>query len=541
MTNRNFIVPPDLESGDYMKTLVHPLCSSALCLFPGTKPNDNEYRKAVLAIIGPDPEQLTALLQNPSLPESTPILILVHDGTIPTFIGTHNQARLIDFLLIPVSEEVFRQRISFLRQVQKISTEHHASSTIHSKQLDAISTRDPLTGLFNRRHLTIQLAEALKKAVTDGTDLSLLIFNIDFFNKVNQSAGLNFGDFILNELAARLTIATRDVDTCYRFSGEDFVVLMPGADLDLAYRVAEKINKACSEKPFEYGKIKQSITISAGIVSLFENKPSNYDDFITMAETALFMAKAYGRNRIHVSSPQGTGAEDYSPRTSLTLLKSTLYRVLEKTRHSAIASLQLLAKNVAGPEHQIHISTVSHYVTLLGKQMGLPDQHIETFQNAITLHNSFRSLLHSDLLAKPRKLSLDEQKIMGDLPFKLTELTDMFDYFSNERNVLLCHSERYDGTGQPQGLKGDEIPLGARIFRIVDAVAAMNSERPYRRKLSAEEIVEELKREAGKQFDPFLVAQIFTVIEKNRLLEVDPSILHRARQELFATFPKEQL
>ncbi|KJR99466.1 MAG: hypothetical protein VR65_15890 [Desulfobulbaceae bacterium BRH_c16a] len=532
-------MPPDLHSGERMKERVHQICSSALCVFPGIRPSPDEYRKAALILTDNDPDQLQALLQLPSLPESTPILILITDETIPPSILKNVTTRLIDFLVVPVSQEIFLHRISFLCQVQKISAEHHAHSATLDKQLKALSTRDPLTGLFNRRHLTTNLREVVETAQKNSSHLSLLIFNIDFFNKVNKSSGLHFGDFMLNELAARLTIASRDIDTCYRFSGEDFVVLMPGADLDQAYRIAEKISNACSAKSYSHNGRKQRITISAGIASLLAHKPDSHDDFITMAETALFMAKAYGRNRIHIYSPQNT-KEELSSRKSLTFLKETLNRTLEKTRNSVIASLQLLAQSVAGPEHQAHISTVSHYVTLLGKQLGLPEQHIQTFRNAITLYNSFRSLLHNDLLAKPGKLSHDERKTMGDLPFKLTELTDIFDYFANERNVLLCHGERYDGTGHPHGLKGEEIPLGARIFSIVDAVAAMNAERPYRRRLTHGEIVEELKKEAGQQFDPFLVCQVLTVIEKNRLFDLDPHVLQQARQELFAGFLKEQ-
>lgn len=539
MTERDYIVPPDLHSGERMKERVHQICSSALCVFPGIRPSPDEYRKAALILTDNDPDQLQALLQLPSLPESTPILILITDETIPPSILKNVTTRLIDFLVVPVSQEIFLHRISFLCQVQKISAEHHAHSATLDKQLKALSTRDPLTGLFNRRHLTTNLCEVVETAQKNSSHLSLLIFNIDFFNKVNKSSGLHFGDFMLNELAARLTIASRDIDTCYRFSGEDFVVLMPGADLDQAYRIAEKISNACSAKSYSHNGRKQRITISAGIASLLAHKPDSHDDFITMAETALFMAKAYGRNRIHIYSPQNT-KEELSSRKSLTFLKETLNRTLEKTRNSVIASLQLLAQSVAGPEHQAHISTVSHYVTLLGKQLGLPEQHIQTFRNAITLYNSFRSLLHNDLLAKPGKLSHDERKTMGDLPFKLTELTDIFDYFANERNVLLCHGERYDGTGHPHGLKGEEIPLGARIFSIVDAVAAMNAERPYRRRLTHGEIVEELKKEAGQQFDPFLVCQVLTVIEKNRLFDLDPHVLQQARQELFAGFLKEQ-
>jgi two-component system, cell cycle response regulator len=337
------------------------------------RPSPEEYRKAALILADNDPDRLQSLLQLSFLPESTPILILIADETIPSpSILKNVTTRLIDYLVVPVSKEIFHHRISFLCQVQKISAEHHAHSATLDKQLKALSTRDPLTGLFNRRHLTTNLREVVETAKKDSSHLSILIFNIDFFNKVNKSSGLHFGDFMLNELAARLTIASRDIDTCYRFSGEDFVVLMPGADLDQAYRIAEKISHACSAKSYSHNGRKQRITISAGIASLLAHKPESHDDFITMAETALFMAKAYGRNRIHIYSPQNT-KEELSSRKSLIFLKETLTRTLEKTRNSVIASLQLLAQNVAGPEHQAHIATVSHYVTLLGRQLALPE------------------------------------------------------------------------------------------------------------------------------------------------------------------------
>jgi HD-GYP domain-containing protein (c-di-GMP phosphodiesterase class II) len=116
----------------------------------------------------------------------------------------------------------------------------------------------------------------------------------------------------------------------------------------------------------------------------------------------------------------------------------------------------------------------------------------------------------------------------------------MFDYFAEERNVLLSHSERYDGTGYPLGLKGDEISLGARIFNIVDSLAAMSSERPYRRKLSPPEIIEEFKKEAGKQFDPYLVVQILTVIKRHNLFNLDADYLDRSRQDILNSLADQQ-
>ena len=225
-----------------------------------------------------------------------------------------------------------------------------------------------------------------------------------------------------------------------------------------------------------------------------------------------------------------------SNQNSLDFLKENLNRILDKTRTSAIASLQLLAKNIAGPEHQNHITKVSLFVSMLGKQLGLSEQHTQTFQNSITLYNSFRFILHNDLLSKPEKLTNEEHKTIEDLPYKLNEITDIFDYFAEERNILLSHNERYDGTGYPLGLKGDEISLGARIFNLVDSLAAMSSERPYRKTLNPHEILKELTKEAGKQFDPFLVLQILEVIKKNNLFNLDADCIDRAKEELINIF-----
>jgi diguanylate cyclase (GGDEF)-like protein len=534
MIDEKNISLPDLLSGKLKQTLTLSGWPSVLCLVSGSHPLPEEYQRATL-IVASDTEQVTYLLSENILPELTPILFLADSDKIPETIIDQGKNRLIDYLDVPVSLEVFLHRISFLTRVQKISAEHHANTTTLSQQLNLLYSRDGLTGLFNRRHLTNHLMETLQRARSNGEELSLLMLNIDYFNNVNKSTGLEFGDFILNEIAARLTETTSDTESCYRFSGEDFVVMLPSADLNHALETAKRVSKTCCGKPFTDGIHSIFITISVGIASLQEHRPDNHDKFIFMAESALFVAKAEGRNRIQIYIPQNEQEKD-SPQSPLVFLKKKLSRILEKTRTSAISSLQLLAKNVAGPEHKNHVASVSHYANLLGEQLGLPKQHIHTFQNSITLYNSFRALLHNDLLRKPGRLTRDERKTMEDLPFKLTELTDMFDYFSEERSVLLSLSERYDGTGHPLGLKGNEIPLGARIFNIVDSLAAMNSERPYRRRLTPEEIIEELKKEAGKQFDPFLVLQILILIKNNHLLNVDPAMLDRTQQELINIF-----
>ncbi len=513
---------------------IHSISTGVICLSSPKPPTSSEWARANFMVIRGDSEQPGNLSTYTDIPEHIPLLVLGSSQKPPVLIHEKIDSRPVDYLALPISRAMLHHKIIFLNKVSKICTEHHINSLTLNRQLDAITSRDTLTGLFNRRHFTIHLIDKLQQGKRSNKDVSLLMLNIDYFNKVNKSSGIEFGDFILNEIAARLTVATKKYGTCYRFTGEVFIVLLPDTSLNFALKIAEKIRGHCTGKPFRNRDKQTSITLSIGVASLQSHSPADYNEFITMAETALFMAKAEGRNRV---IPYGT-EEEYSTQESLAFLKETLNKILAKTRRSTIASLQLLAKNVVGPKNQQHITTVSRYIHLLGEKLSLPEQHIQTFQNAIILYNSIRFLLHNDLLSKPGIFTGSERKTMDDLPFKLTELTEMFDYFSNERAILLHHGERFDGTGKPQGLKGDEIPLGARIFTIVDALAAMNSDRPHRKKLSPAVIIKELSQGAGRQFDPALVLQILKIITENRLVDIDEKLVEQAHQDIIKKFPQ---
>ncbi|MFW2368717.1 MAG: diguanylate cyclase [Desulforhopalus sp.] len=540
MINENhYILPQDLRSGRAVKELVNISCLSNICVLTEEASKPEEYQRATLVIACGDATHAATVLDENKVPEHTPILILGTDDRPPNAVVGQDSARLTDYLSVPVSAELLLHRISLLTQVQRLAAEHYANTTTLSQQLNLLYTRDGLTGLYNRRHLTIQLSDILATAREKGDELSLLILNIDNFSDINNASGLDFGDFILNEIAVRLTRALRGRDSCYRYSGEEFIVIFPQADLDYTTKVADRLSTACSEKPFSDGSNTVSITVSIGVSSLQPHKPDTPDKFIFMAENALFEAKAEGRNQIRIYSPQ-YNESNLSQRNPLAFLKDKLDRILNTTRTTAISSLEMLAKNVAGSEHKTHIASVSNYISLLGSHLGLPDKNIKTFHNAVTLYNCFRALLHNDILSKPARLTTEERKIFEDLPFKLAEISDMFDHFGDERSLLLSFNERYDGTGYPDGLKGDEIPLGSRIFHIVDAVAAMDAERPFRRKLLPQEIINELKRGAGTQFDPFLLLQILTVIEKNGLIDIDPGFLIQTRQDIMKSFTQHR-
>ena len=134
------------------------------------------------------------------------------------------------------------------------------------------------------------------------------------------------------------------------------------------------------------------------------------------------------------------------------------------------------------------------------------------------------------MISKKGKLNEEERNILTDFPYKASQLVELFDYFSREKTILLCHGERYDGKGYPEGLQGEQIPVGARIFHLASSFAAMNCNRPYRKKLTPNETLGELARNSGTQFDPYLVMKLIDVIEEKGILKVDKEELENTRK-----------
>lgn len=500
-------------------------------------------------IIAPDFSHVSDLLSNTVLSPRLPLLLMAEVKGTP--FQRYDSQKFIDYLPVEPTLAELQHKVEFAHKIHRQTLQlHEASTTIetlrdhleqsqrsiehHSQILDHLATRDGLTGLYNRHYLSRTLPQAIQDAQANQQKLSVLLIDIDLFHEINMSKGQQYGDSILNEFAARLTSQTEPHELCFRFSGENFLVLLPSTDLDSAIKRAEIIRALCKDKLFVHGDIKKSITISIGVASLIADIDLNYDELISMADAALYQAKSEGRDRV-IAYQFNRQSDDTSSRNqNIVQVRDTITRILDKTRNSAISSLQLLAKDIIGKEHKNHIKLVREYVQIICESLHLPEPIIQTFKNAITLHTSIRFLLHDEMINKKEKFTPADRTTMNDFPYKLVELIDLFDFFSNERSILLCHGEKFNGTGYPEGLRGEEIPLGARIFCLVDALAAMNSDRPHRKRLQPETILEELANGAGSQFDPTLVMQVIDIIQSKQLLDIQDSILDTVRNQLLS-------
>lgn len=158
-----------------------------------------------------------------------------------------------------------------------------------------------------------------------------------------------------------------------------------------------------------------------------------------------------------------------------------------------------------------HSKRVTHYAMLLGKAIGMSGHELEVLERGVYLHDIGKIGIPDDILLRPGKLTKQEMEIMMTHAELGMRLVSKIDFLKEASEIVYSHQERYDGSGYPRGLKGNEIPLGARVFSVVDALDAMTSDRPYRKAIPFEAARAEIIRASGIQFDPEIVRAFLTI------------------------------
>ena len=436
-----------------------------------------------------------------------------------------------DYMTKPFNHIELKARLRVGKRIVELNEELLSVRDSLQKQ----ANHDKLTGLFNRHYMSEILDREFSRSLRYKTDLSCLLLDLDYFKEINDTFGHSFGDMVLREFSACLKKNSRKSDFSFRYGGEEFMLLLPNTGITGAQNVAETIRAACDKKLYTYDTQTTNVTVSIGIASVKQHQLLESKEILALADKALYRSKAEGRNRVTVymkdPSEQSTG-EKTSEGSSFKYLKEKLSLILEKTKKSSIESLKLLARDMGDDEHKQRNHDLKRYIRLFGENLAIPPAIIETVNRAANFHDSFKILMGKTFIDRDTVLSRNETNEIKAHPYMLSELTELFDFFTNERSILMYHHENFDGTGYPGGLKENEIPLGARIFAITDAITAMLSERGYRPKLSPEEMVKELADKAGTQFDPMLVSLFFDIIEKQKLFPIPVEVLEEAREKV---------
>jgi putative nucleotidyltransferase with HDIG domain len=243
--------------------------------------------------------------------------------------------------------------------------------------------------------------------------------------------------------------------------------------------------------------------INRGKVYRFITKPWNNNDLRAAVHQALEYWRLKRENERLAELIQERNRE-------LEELNYSLERVVQKRTMDVLNGL-ISALDLRDTETQHHSRRVSLYAALVAERIGVTGKELLDIERGALLHDIGKIGVRDSILLKPGKLTEEEWVEMRRHPQLGYKLLEGIDFLEGARQIVLHHQERYDGSGYPQGLRGDEICIGARIFAVVDTLDAMTCDRPYRHSVSCEIAREEIARCAGTQFDPKVVDAFLSI------------------------------
>jgi diguanylate cyclase (GGDEF)-like protein len=359
--------------------------------------------------------------------------------------------------------------------------------------------RDPLTDLLNRRGFQGVFDTELERARRANQELSLIVGDLDRFKRVNDSHGHAAGDAVLERVADAIRGSKRGFDSAARIGGEEFAVLAPDCGEHGAYMLAERIRAAVHQA--QSGREKQAqLTISFGI-STFPLHGQTADGLLRTADQALYAAKQLGRNRSVISSAEVPGILAHASRAG------------NGETHVELGALLTLAEalDVRDTGSATHCQRVGRFAELTARELGLPPEAVERVRLAGILHDVGRVAMPDSVVAKSGPLTPDEWSWVRAHPAIGARLVETTEY-ADIRSWILFHHERPDGHGYPEGRRAEDIPIESAIIAVADAYEAMTSERPYRAALGPQEAADELRRGAGRQFNPDVVEALLRAV-----------------------------
>ena len=365
-------------------------------------------------------------------------------------------------------------------------------------KLSDAARRDPLTQLLNRRGFTEVFDVELERARRTEQGLSVVVGDLDGFKQINDRFGHAAGDDALSRVGQAILRGKRSWDSAARVGGEEFAVLAPDTDEHGAYIVAERLRTAVEEE-FADADV-GPLTASFGIVS-FPVHGQTAEALLQAGDQALYAAKRLGRNRSVISSSEVPG------------ILSRTSRSAGDEAHVELGTLLTLAEalDVRDSGSSTHCRRVGRYAELIAREMGLPPDAVERVRLAGILHDVGRVGMPDELVSKTGPLSEREWELVRSHPEIGARMLDTTDY-AEMGQWILAHHERPDGGGYPAGRTGDEVPLEGAILGAADAYEAMTAERPYRPSLDPQAASEEMRREAGHQFDARVVDALLRVV-----------------------------
>lgn len=388
---------------------------------------------------------------------------------------------------------------------------------------------DALTTLYNRRYFEEAIEKEFIRANRQKQHFSVIGIDLDHLKQINDKYGHVYGDLAIKQISSVLKQNARSIDVPARIGGEEFNVLLPGIDSKGAMIAAERIRKAIEATPIE---TVGTITASLGVATFLEHA-NNIEELLELTDQAMYHSKRNGRNQVTLATPiSEISWQEVALNAFNDILATDRINITEDLKQELCHKLQMAIEQNTNPKDTLYSvadALVTTYnpqhalgtskskvimATTLARRFELEKDDADKLRVAMLLYDVGNLMLPQEILQKDGPLTEDERNYIQNHPRIAAQ--DILEPIENIKDIIPIiekHHENWDGSGYPNKLAGNDIPLSSQIILIIDAYFALTEPRIYRKALSPYEALDVIKEDANKKWNSTLVNEFVKLIE----------------------------
>jgi diguanylate cyclase (GGDEF)-like protein len=404
------------------------------------------------------------------------------------------------------------------------------------QKLQQQSITDGLTGIKTRRFFWEALSAEWKRASRSGRPFSVVLIDLDKFKQVNDTMGHFEGDLVLARVGRLLEQKSRQSNVVARYGGDEFIVLMPETGSEQAQVLAERLRQWLASDPM---LAEHHVTGSFGVAS-FPMHGFSIEDIIRVADAGMYVSKRSGGNSVSTAQEfvegqdfarqrqqisayiEGFLQREHTGPEHLEELTSTLYKLCGGDEDCNVPLLKEAIESLSRAAESRELQTAGHgdlvarYTEVIARGLGLSAEETTDLVYAARVHDVGKIFVAERVLNKPGPLGEEEFLQVRMHAHVGAEIVGSIPHSRMMREAIEHHHQRFDGSGYPDGLRGEEIPLWARIIALTDAYANMVTEQSFSAARTPEQALDELSKMSGTRFDGMLVRLLLRGLKSER-------------------------
>ncbi len=389
---------------------------------------------------------------------------------------------------------------------------------------------DSLTELYNRRYFTEELKKEADRARRLNQPFTIISLDLDYLKKINDTYGHMAGDIAIKAIADVMKKNARSIDIPARLGGEEFSILLPGIDSNGGMVAAERIRAAIeNEEVPQIGKITASIGVGT-----YPEHSMNIDELVEMTDQAMYRSKINGRNRVTIAKQNEEESwQEVAYGAFMDILNKRRIPVPEELTRELTSKLDVVHENSRQAKESLYSivdmisksynpsissGTTKSKISLaikLAKKLEISKEDIDRLKIAMLLYDIGNIMIPEEIFNKTSPLTPDEKQKIHEHPIiAAREILQPISTITDIIPIIENHHENWDGTGYPNQKSGAQIPISSQIILLIDAYTAMSQDRPYRKAMSTEKIIDIITRESGKKWNEKVVEEFVGLLNE---------------------------